>query len=189
MAWLDDHPPAPLAVPRPAPQEALGVVVVHTAESVMDSVGPDTGAEGVANFIRTRDTPGSYHDLVDSDSTMHLVRWTCEAFHDGTGTNPHAYGLSFACRTSDWKRMSECPRGRLHRARRQRGGRLRPLGPGPVTASSIPARGSTGPATAGKPGFISHGERDPGRRSDPGADFPWIQFLRRFQQLDHRHRR
>jgi hypothetical protein len=35
----------------------------------------------------------------------------------------------------------------------------------------------------GRPGFISHGERDPGRRTDPGATFPWDAFLDHFRTL------
>src|SRR5690606_10054538 len=34
---------------------------------------------------------------------------------------------------------------------------------------------------AGKPGFLAHGDADPGRRSDPGTEapnlFPWDEFL------------
>jgi hypothetical protein len=38
-------------------------------------------------------------------------------------------------------------------------------------------------STAGVPGFISHAERDPDRRSDPGAAFDWFLFLDTFDQL------
>src|SRR5690606_6636543 len=45
----------------------------------------------------------------------------------------------------------------------------------------VPAkRISKADSDRGLPGFIAHGTRDPGRRSDPGADFPWGEFLAAF---------
>src|SRR5262245_60383332 len=104
MAYLDDHPPArrQFYCPRRDSTQPSGVIVVHDAENVTDASGPDTGAEAVARFIATRDTPGSYHDLADSDSTIQLVRYECEAFHDATGTNRHSYGVSSAYTHRDW---------------------------------------------------------------------------------------
>lgn len=52
------------------------------------------------------------------------------------------------------------------------------------TGVSVPARRITrAEYLARRPGFISHAELDPGRRSDPGDEFPWDQFLRLFAQL------
>ena len=79
-----------VAVPQPRRARPSGVTVLHTAENVIDLVGPDTGAEAVAAFIRTRTTPGSYHDLVDRDSALQLVPYGAEAYQDGTGSNPYA---------------------------------------------------------------------------------------------------
>lgn len=156
---------------------------MHTAESVLDTVGPDTGAENVAAWIVRRDTPGSYHDLVDGDSCVPVVRWECEAFHDGTGTNPHSYGLSFALRTTDWRTLSPARRalfvdqGAQAAARWARWMRAR-------HGVVVPARRITrAESDRGVPGFISHGERDPARRTDPGADFPWGEFLSRYAAL------
>lgn len=185
MAWLDDHPPSRSQFRCPRRATPSGVIVVHTAENVMDLVGPDTGAESVANFIRTRDTPGSYHELIDSDSYLNLVRWTCEAFHDGTGSNPHSFGLSFACRTEDWARMSTTRRDRFISRGVER-----------AVAYARWCRSEHGiiiPATRitreesdrGVPGFISHAQRDPRRRTDPGQDFPWPEFLSRFRVAMH----
>ena len=49
----------------------------------------------------------------------------------------------------------------------------------PGAASSSTCRASGARLVTG---FISHGERDPGRRSDPGAGFPWDEFLERFAE-------
>ena len=46
MAWLDDHPPKRSQFRDPRRERVSGVIVVHTAENVMDSIGVDTGAEG-----------------------------------------------------------------------------------------------------------------------------------------------
>jgi hypothetical protein len=156
---------------------------VHTAESAPDTSGADSGAENVANFIRNRTDPGSYHDLCDSDSVINLVRYECEAYHDGTGSNSHSYGVSAATQAARWLSVPKDWRDRcvdnMARAaaryalwlREQRG-------------IVIPAKRITRAQSEARiPGFISHAERDPARRSDPGKDFPWGPFLERFAQL------
>jgi N-acetylmuramoyl-L-alanine amidase len=185
VAYLDDHPPArrQFYCPRRDGTQPSGVVVVHDCENTTDTVGVDTGAEAVARFIATRDTPGSYHDLVDSDSVIQLVRYECEAFHDATGTNRHSYGVSGAYRHSQWLALPQSWRdacvhnmavaaGRYARWLKNRRGIV------------IPARRITVTAARNRvPGFISHAELDPDRRTDPGPHFPWPQFLAEFAQL------
>lgn len=59
-----------------------------------------------------------------------------------------------------------------------------PLHGSKATGTVIPARRITEKQARGKvPGFISHGELDPGRRSDPGAHYPWVAFLARYAEL------
>lgn len=183
-AYLDLHPPARSQFRCPRREDPSGVAVVHTAESVMDTVGVDTGAEAVARFIRGRAEPGSYHDLVDSDSWVRVVRWECEAFQDATGSNPHGYGLSFACSYLDWTKMSKARRDAFV----ERGARAAAAWARWVrteTGIVVPARRITrAQSEARVPGFIAHAERDPARRKDPGlTQFPWTQFLRRFAVL------
>ena len=101
-AYLIDNPPARSQYRNPRRSAPSGVIAMHTAENTPDFVAFDGGAEAVARFIRDRDTPGSYHDLVDSDSSINLVPYDFEAFHDGTGTNPHSLGLSVATRADVW---------------------------------------------------------------------------------------
>jgi hypothetical protein len=179
--YLIDHPPAVSQFKSRGATRPSGLVVVHTAESVMDAVGPDTGAENVADFIRRRTTYGSYHDLVDSDTIVQLVRYEDQAYQDGTGSNPRALSISFACRTTDWAKMSAERRraflwqGAQAFARQQAWLRSKGYPTTPIR------RISKAESDRGVLGLIAHGDRDPGRRSDPGVTapnlFPWDEFF------------
>ena len=143
-----------------------GVVVLHTGENATDMIGVDSGAENVARFLSTRSTYGSYHDLVDSDSTVFCVPWEYEAFHC-IYTNNHSVGISAAIQLKHWdvmpkdrrdailRRMAESAAQYAKWLKRTRG-------------IEIPARWLTrAEALAGTPGFVEHGRTDPWRRSDP----------------------
>ena len=176
MAYLDDHPPA-RAQFRQRYATPTGLIVVHTAESALDAIGEDTGAEGVAAFIARRSDPGSYHRLVDSDSIVPLVRFEMAAYGDGTGSNEFAIHLSFACRAADWPGMDPARR-EAYLVNGARAAREADAWLERVHGISVPARRVTRPQSdQGAAGFISHGERDPGRRTDPGPGFPWDRFL------------
>lgn len=183
MAWLEDHPPKRSQFRRPRRDALSGVIVVHTAENTPDHVAFDGGAEAVARFIRDRSDAGSYHDLVDSDSAINLVRYDDEAYHDGTGSNLHSLGLSIATRADVWPLAPQAWRdGAIEQAARaaaRMAGHVKAR-----TGIVVPARRIDRAASElRQPGFISHAERDPTRRTDPGRAFPWDQFLARFAQL------
>lgn len=174
--YLVMYPPVRSQFRRGRRKDPSGVTVLHTAESVTDLAGPDTGAESVARFIRDRTTPGSYHDLVDRDSALQLVPYSAEAYQDGTGTNPHAMSISWAISCADWPTLERSHvvdlmrQGAVAFARQQAW----------LQANGWPTtplrRISREQSDRGVPGFITHGERDPGRRSDPGGRpdrFPW----------------
>lgn len=176
MAYLDDHPPARTQFRRRY-ATPTGLIVVHTAESMLDTIGEDTGAEGVADFIRRRADPGSYHRLVDSDSIVPVVRFEMAAYGDGTGSNEFAIHLSFACRAADWPRMS-AERLEAFLVNGAKAAREAATWVARVHGITVPARRVTrAQSEQGAAGFISHGERDPGRRTDPGPGFPWDRFL------------
>jgi hypothetical protein len=177
MAWLDDNEPARSQFRCPRRQNPSGLGVIHTAENTPDFVAFDGGAEAVARFIQGRSDPGSYHDLVDSDSSINLVRYSCEAFQDGTGSNPFAWGGSVATRADVWPLAPQA----------WKNGAIRQLALAAARYArwvkaqygiTVPARRVTRAQSEQRvPGFISHAERDPGRRTDPGISFPWQFFL------------
>lgn len=183
MAYLDRNPPARRQFRHPRRATASGVIVVHTAESTPDYVAFDGGAEAVARYIEVRSTPGSYHELVDSDSHIQLVEWTDEAFHDGTGTNPHSMGLSVATRADTWPLAPQRWRDGAVEQAAQRAAAYARWMHATYGVTIPPRRITADQARRRVPGFVTHGELDPGRRYDPGAGFPWDQFLARYAQL------
>lgn len=175
--YLVENPPRIRQYRSPRRERPSGVVVVHTAESFPDEVGPDTGAENVARFIELRTNHGSYHDLVDSDSIIQMVRYSDEAFHDATGSNPHSYGVSAATQAAKWRELGDdwvdATVRNMARATARYATWLHEH-----YGIVIPARRITrAESEHRKPGFISHAERDPDRRTDPGRYFPWDDFL------------
>lgn len=164
-------------------RKPTGLIVVHTAESAPDEKGPDDGTLSVARFIRDRSTFGSYHWLADSDSRLLVVPLDQQAYGDGTGSNPYAVHISVATQAHRWPTVSKA----------WRDGAVKQLAAAAAESAkwlkkehgiTVPARRvSRSESSAGKAGFISHGERDPGRRTDPGKDFPWAAFLAEYGRL------
>lgn len=175
--YLLDNPPKTRQFRSPRRATPSGVVVVHTAENTPDTTPADRGAESVASFIANRSDYGSYHVMCDADSRIQMVRYTDEAFHDATGSNPHSFGLSAATQAHRWGQMPDwwvegcielmaaAAADYAHWIEDEHG-------------ITIPARRITrAESEQRKPGFISHAERDPARRTDPGSAFPWEKFL------------
>lgn len=158
-----------------------GVIVVHTAESATDFLGPDPGAENVAKYFCTTTRQASYHHISDSDSSIQLAPWSAETWHD-TGTNNHSVGISAAIQCKDWKKLGA--RGELIVKRMAAGAASYAKWLKQTRGITIPARKITAKQARSKvPGFLGHGISDPGRRSDPGADFDWDLFFSEFKRL------
>lgn len=101
--YLQAHPPASPQFRATRREPISGNVFVHTTESALDIIGLDEGAESVAGFISRRPDPGSYHVLVDSDSTVPMIPDGAEAFGCTTGDNRHGWHIAAAARTTDWE--------------------------------------------------------------------------------------
>ena len=183
--YLLDHPNSHAKASGDGPYQFHGYrtrsksvrcIVVHTAESTPDTVAADGGAEAVARYQAGVVRPSSYHDLVDSDSHVRMLPWDFTAFQC-RNANSWSIGLSMATKAALWPTMppswTEATLNNL----------------ATVTASAIrwtkAKYGIVIPVTKitktqaenGVPGITAHGTLDPGRRSDPGATFPWGRFL------------
>lgn len=163
-------------------EKPSGLIVVHTAESTPDWVGHDSGAEAVAQFIQGRTDFGSYHVVVDSDSILPLVPFSLAAYGDGTGSNEFAIHISAATQAHKWNSAPKEWREETARNMGVAAGRAA-LWYKNRHNGEIPAwRVSREESEQRLPGFISHAERDPARRSDPGKDFPWSIMFEEFKQ-------
>ncbi len=181
--YLEDNPPArsQFRVGRRDPVKS--VIVVHTAESGTDRSGADAKAEGVASFIQRRSDAGSYHLLGDADSIIQLIRFDNEAFHDRTGSNRWAIGISLAMNAADWPSLTSSRRNEFVVTAGQMAA---------IAAVWLRDRGLDLPQPRlltkaesdrlDASGFISHARRDPSRRTDPGPAFPWSSFFAAYQE-------
>ena len=164
-----------------------GTFVIHTAENKTDKAGPDSGDNNVLSWIKQRPDPGSYHSIVDSDSTLILASNESETFHCRL-TNRWSIGLSAAVASADWPELyaiahpGHPSRGHaiIDRMAAEAARRMKQLKA--AYGIEVPVRRITrAEALARTPGFIGHGETDPGRRSDPGAHFDWDYFFTRIR--------
>jgi hypothetical protein len=145
---------------------ASGTIILHDAEGGTDLSGADMGAENVANYIRTRSSYGSYHDLVDRDTHIPMAPIDYETWHS-VPDNPWSFGICVAWTKADLRRMSYA----------QRASYYVPLARVVLKrVADFARRGITVPThrmltaaetQARKPGISTHSRTDPSRRSDP----------------------
>jgi hypothetical protein len=176
--FLEENPPARRQFRTTRRATVTGAIVLHTAENNTDTRLPDGGAEAVARFIARRtDAAGSYHSIIDSDSVVRLGKYEWEMFHEGTGGNRWSLGMSFACQAAQWPTLPEAWfTNALRNAAKEAADMSRWVQA--TVGVTVPAvRITPNQYRSGEPGFVGHGELDPGRRSDPGSAFPWDEFL------------
>lgn len=180
--YLEGNPPAKTQF-RERKSTPRAVIVLHTTETEGDAESPDKRAENTASFISNRDTYGSYHMIGDTDSIIKLVRFRNAAFHDATGSNEWSVGISLAIKAEDWSTFDEDTSQQLVKVMAIMAARaaswMDRKGYGKPAAVRLTKAESDNPDASG---FISHADRDPERRSDPGADFPWSEFFDEYEK-------
>lgn len=146
-------------------------VVLHTAETP-----PSSGsAWNVARYLSRTDRAASYQTVVDSGSAVTLLPPTAVSFNVRKFNTP-SLGLSWATRAAVWGQFPDWDDAALWQGARVAAGWSRQF--------DIPVRViSKSQALDGVKGFTTHALMDSGRRSDPGAGFPLVEFFRRVNQL------
>lgn len=160
--------------------QLTGTAIIHTSESVLDRIGPDSTAEDCASFIGRRTDYGCYHTLVDSDSIIEMYPYEWETWQDSE-TNNWAVGLSVAIRASEWNTVPEDQKERLYRNIASAAADF-VIYMRVAHNIEVPRKRISGDAArAGEPGFCAHG--DSGLyRTDPGADFEWDRFFKYIEE-------
>lgn len=147
-----------------------GAIGVHTTESPLDRIAPDTGAENVGTFIAGRSDAGSYVELVDTDSVVPLVPWYFTTFSVATsGYNSRTLSLALAARGSDLHPDDPATRRMIDVLGWRCVVNWRAGGFDPMAGRRWIGTG----ALAGVgPGLFNHGDVQPGDRSDAWARHP-----------------
>jgi peptidoglycan hydrolase-like protein with peptidoglycan-binding domain len=96
--YLIDNPPASRQFHTSRNSAISGGVVIHTTEGA----GGDTAAENTAAFIARRSDPGSYHMIVDTDSSVAMMPDAYTAFGvSAPGFNSTCWMIAIAARSAD----------------------------------------------------------------------------------------
>lgn len=165
--------------PRRGGAQLSGTCIIHTSESVLDVIGPDSTAEDCAAFISIRSDFGCYHDIVDSDSIIEMFPFEWEAWHDSE-TNNWSVGISAACRTTDWLTMPADRREKFYRNLAWCAADF--VKYMKTKGITVPLRRITGTEARNRvPGFCAHGDSGISR-TDPGKDFDWAKFFKYTQE-------
>jgi len=147
-------------------------VVIHTAENVADTIGPDGGAESVANYGATAARSVSWHATVDKDSIIYMLPDEYTAYHV-IGYNATTLGIEQACQSAKW---AEYPDDWVEATLNNTAKVVREW----CKKYNIPmVRITKAEFDAGGKGILAHADLDPARRSDPGRTFPWDRFLQK----------
>ena len=159
--------------------EAIQGIVVHSPEAGEDFFGEDTTAEDVAKFFARVKRPASTHAVVDSDSIIDLLPDIFVAFH-AAGVNTKTLSAEVGWDWDSWKKNPAKTESLI---------RLFAAWVAPKCISyDIPLVRviHKNDWDNGARGFLEHSLTEgwrgkPGRRKDPGPDFPWDFFFESVQ--------
>lgn len=150
--------------------------VVHTAEIVPDLEGVDDAAGRLLRYAATTTRSVSWHDTTDRDSHVETLPLGWTAWHV-RGYNSRSVGDEQALYARSWPDLTDEQIAEYIEQTAKAVARW-------VEAFDLPLRVLTKKqADAEMKGLVAHATLDPGRRSDPGADFPWPLLLRMAHDL------
>lgn len=162
--YLIDNPPASQQFWPSRNNAMTGGVVVHTTEGV----GGDDSAENTSGFISRRSDPGSYHVIVDWNSTVNLMPDDHTAFGVGaSGYNSRCWNIALACKGSELSCDDWMTNVMLDRAGQAIVEFWQRNGFDPVASNDW-----IGTDVLNRPGLCQHGEAQPWDRSDAFVGHP-----------------
>jgi len=162
--YLIDNPPASRQFWEGRNNAMTGGVVLHTTEGV----GGDDSAENTAGFISRRSDPGSYHCIVDWNSTVYLIPDDWTAFQVAAdGYNSRCWGIALACRSSELDINDWNTNVMIDRAGQAIVEFWRRNGFDPVVSNDW-----IGTGVLDRAGLCQHGEAQPWDRSDAFVGHP-----------------
>lgn len=164
--YLLDHPGPNVTKWYTTRRKPIQIIVIHTAENLPDFTPPDKGAENVARYGAATSRQVSWHATVDSDSIIPMLPASYTAFHV-RGYNSLSLGVECATQARKW---SEAPPEWVDKVITNLSDVVREWG----EQFQIPYhRIARVNVDNGRRGLVAHADLDPGRRTDPGEDFPW----------------
>ena len=162
--FLLNNPPASRQFWESRNAPMTGGVVLHTTEGV----GGDESAENTARYISTRSNPGSYHCIVDWNSTVFLMPDDYTAFGVATPNyNSRCWNIALACKGSELGVDDWATNVMIDRAAKEMVEFCRRNGIDPIEANR-----SIGAGVLEGPGWAQHGEVQPQDRSDAWVHHP-----------------
>lgn len=156
--YLYDNPPASLQFyPNRQNGSSFGIVI-HTTEGV----GGDDSAEKTARFISRRSDPGSYHCIVDTNSTVMLLPDEAVAFGvAASGYNSRCWMIAIAAPSSALNTSSPYTKAEIDRMGSEICAYWERNGIDPVSSACF-----IGEEVKNRPGLAHHGDVQPWDRSD-----------------------
>jgi len=155
-------------------------ITLHTYEA------PHTRSlQDAARWLTQRRDPGSYHALAGARGprdVLLLAPWSHETWHS-VPSNNWSIGISAVAYAHQWKTIPKSAADNLVKsmayaaslaAKWLEQAHGRKVEPRVLTRAQAMRKES---------GFVTHATMDPGRRSDPGRDFPMADFLAEFKRL------
>lgn len=155
-------------------------ITLHTYEA------PHTRSVlAAATWLTTRNTPGSYHALVGAASehdVLQLAPWSHETWHS-VPSNNWAIGISAVMHAHEWPTLPKVARNNLVKSMALAAANAAKWLEAEHGRKVEPRLLTRAQAMRKESGFVYHATMDPGRRTDPGAQFPWHEFITEFKRL------